>query len=152
MHRTERKFFRETSERLRRAMIGKLFVLCSWTSIWLTLRSRGLRDLLSIALSCSGQLADTNGTHGGGRHAAASGVFQALFGLALGSPRTRTAPAVVVDRQGSFAAPFRACPLQRVRSRGQTCHPAVGNLPASRATWSFGDEKSACIARNVCWA
>ena len=37
----------------------------------------------------------------------ASGVFWALFGLALGSSRTRTACAVVVDRQGSFAAPFR---------------------------------------------
>jgi hypothetical protein len=27
-----------------------------------------------------------------------------------------------------------ACPLQRVRSRGQTCHPAVGSWPASQAT------------------
>jgi hypothetical protein len=82
MHGTERMFGVEASERLRRAMIQKF---CRF----------GLQELDWASFS----------------HPGPPDFFLALFGLALGSSRTRTARAVVADRRGSFAAPFWRLPL-----------------------------------------
>jgi hypothetical protein len=113
--------------------------------MWPAFRSRALRRPLSIVLACCRQLAHTNGTRGGGpppRVVRSTNLEPApCNGRApAAKPATR---AVVVDRQGSFAAPFWSLPFcKRVRSRGQTCHPGVGSLPASQATCLFGYEMS----------